>query len=166
MKPSLKVNEEGELSLSGEALGKLLQAVLNSGASFRFRAKGYSMSPFIKDEDIITISPLLSKIRPGQIVAFLHPETGKLVVHRVIKKKGDFYLIKGDRGLDIDGEIPRGDILGTVTDVEREGKKVSLGLGSGRSLIAFFSSKRLLHLILFPVKKIVNLFKFKKTDHG
>jgi hypothetical protein len=78
----------GEGTISNRALSELLQAVLDKGMPFRFRAPGFSMSPFIRDGDVITISRL-SGDSPGQgtVVAFSQPKTGKLIVHRVVVKK-------------------------------------------------------------------------------
>ncbi len=75
-KPALFSKKGGELKLSGPDLIELLQAVLDKGVPFRFRAKGFSMTPFIKDGDVITIFPLEgSRPRLGDIVAFTHPVT-------------------------------------------------------------------------------------------
>jgi len=52
------IEKEAELSISGSTLIELLEAVLSQEASFRFQAKGLSMSPFIKDGDMVTVSPL------------------------------------------------------------------------------------------------------------
>lgn len=155
-KPALFSAKGGELSLSGPALVELLQAVLDKGMPFRFRAKGFSMSPFIKDGDVITVSPLSSAPpRLGEVVAFVHPALEKLVVHRVVGKRGNSYCTRGDSALKMDGLIAEADILGHVTRVERDGKAVSLGLGPERLLIAFLTRRGLLLPFLRPVWKLV-----------
>ncbi len=145
-KPAIFSVKRGELALSGQALLDLTQAALAKGAQFRFCAKGLSMYPFIKDGDLITISPLSdAPLRPGDIVAFVRLRTGKLVVHRVIRRMGDFFFIKGDNNTPGDGEIvPRAKILGCVTKVERNGKEMLLGFGPERLLIAFLNRRSLL----------------------
>ncbi|HSQ35836.1 MAG TPA: hypothetical protein VLQ89_07595, partial [Candidatus Binatia bacterium] len=45
------------------------------------------------------------------------------LVHRVLRKKGDRVLIKGDNCTTADGWIPTENLLGIVTRVERKGKK-------------------------------------------
>ena len=139
-KPAVFSIKGGELSLSGQALLDLTQTVLAKGARFRFYARGSSMYPFIKNGDLITISPLSdAPLRPGDIVAFARLETGKLVVHRVIRRMGNFFSIKGDNAPG-DGEIvPRAKILGRVNKVERNGKEAILGFGPERLLIAFLN---------------------------
>jgi signal peptidase I len=141
--------------LSGEALIDLIKAVLEKEASFRFRAKGFSMSPFVKDGDIITIAPRQkSPVRRGDIVAFVHPLTGKPIVHRVIKKEGAFLRIRGDRLQAEDGLIPESNILGIITEIERAGRRIYLGLGFERYLIALLSERALLSGLMF---KLANL---------
>jgi hypothetical protein len=142
---SLFVRDGGMGKLSGKAMVALLRAVTENGKPFRFKASGFSMYPFIRNQDILTISPLPPGYpRFGNVVAFLHPETGKLVVHRVVGRMGDSYLTKGDNSSELDGLISESSILGYVTNVEREGRSISLCLGPERALIAFLSHKNLL----------------------
>ena len=47
-----------DLPLSGAAMLGLLEGVLSRGVPFRFRAGGSSMAPFIRDGDVISVSPL------------------------------------------------------------------------------------------------------------
>jgi signal peptidase len=145
MKPARLVRKEGELPLSGEAMTELMRAVLAKGKPLRFRAKGLSMSPFIKDGDVVTVRPLGgARPRTGDIVAFLHPATGKAAVHRIVRETAGLFSLKGDNLPDGDGPLSLGQILGTVCRVERAGKNVRLGRGGGRALIASLSRSGLL----------------------
>ena len=155
-KPTLFCTKDGELKLSGSDLIALLKAILDKGARFRFRAKGFSMSPFIKDGDIITVSPLTGgTTRSGDVVAFIRPKIKKLVIHRVVGKKKDYFHIKGDNIPNIDELIPGINILGRVTRVERNGKEVFLGLGPERFLIALLTRTGLISQLLTPFWKLV-----------
>lgn len=144
----------------------LLSDVLANGSQCRFRAIGHSMYPFINDGDVIIISPLLSSPRIGDVVAFINPETGRLAIHRVIRKKGDTYLIKGDNISEAYDIVQKENILGFVTKIERNGKKFSVGLGPAKVLIAFLTRKSLLNRIrmsplsflLIPVRRIFRHF--------
>jgi len=147
-KPTLFVKKREELSLSSPHLEALMKGVLDAGASFRFRCKGFSMSPFIKDGDVLTIVPLQGPApRFGEVVVFTHPSTNKLIIHRVIKKKRGASLTMGDNIPDPDGFIAKAHIFGRVIKVERNGVKLLLGLGPERSLIAFMTRWRLLPLL-------------------
>lgn len=139
--PRLGVVRGQELPLSGQALLELLRAVLARGVPFRFRARGWSMAPFIRDGDVITVSPLRNAPpRVGEVVAFARPGAGNLVVHRVVARCGAGSLVAGD-GVEqfTDGVIPAQNLLGRVTRVERNGHDVWLGLGPERIVIAWLS---------------------------
>jgi signal peptidase len=140
-KPDLHLIHGKNLSISGPALLELMREVLAKGVPFRFQAKGWSMSPFIRDKDVIVIVPL-SNTRPqmGDVLAVIHPETGRLVVHRVIGMGIRACLIQGDNLFGAnDGWVPIEKILGRVTRVEREGRRIRLGIGPERYGIALFS---------------------------
>lgn len=145
------LSQSSSLSLD-QFLVELVKEVLDKGAVCRFQVKGYSMSPFIKDGDMITLSPVAgSSPGLGDVIAFTHPKTEKLLIHRVIWKNRDAYLLKGESSLEPDGLIKKENILGLVTKVERKGKRIFLGLGPERFLIALLTRKNLLLPILSPL---------------
>jgi signal peptidase I len=157
-KPEFSVVKGSELSLSGPALVQLLRAVLGKGVPVRFRAKGFSMSPFIKNEDVVTLSPLKdASPSVGDVIAFVTQGTDKLCVHRVVGKKGDLWVAKGDNSSEADESAPIESILGFATRVERDGKEVFLGLGPERFLIAFLGGRGLLLPLLLPLWKLLRV---------
>ena len=168
---SLLKPQEPEIAFSGKEAKEihssgpddfvgLLRATLNKGTLFRFRAKGFSMSPFIRDDDVITVAPLRDMSpRVGDIVAFASPCTHRLMVHRVVAERKNSYLIRGDHAPTSDGLIPSIHILGRVTRVEREGKGTLLGLGPERFLIAFAARMGLFSNLLLPIwRRIRRIF--------
>jgi hypothetical protein len=140
--------EGGELPLSGVALLALMQEVLRKGRPFRFRAGGSSMQPLIWGGDVLTLAPL-SQAAPrfGDVVAFVHPANQRLVVHRVIARRGPVFAIRGDNGGENDW-VSGDNVLARVTRVEREGRSVRFGLGPERFPIALLSSLGLLQIAL------------------
>jgi len=160
----IRLVEDNEFSISNLVLKDILEAVISRKKSLRFQAKGFSMFPFICNNDLVTISPFLnSYIGLGQIVAFLCPPKQSLVIHRIIGRKAHGYIFKGDNVFAIDGVIPRENILGYVSRVERKGKIINWGLGWPRRLIVFLSRARILPLFsrlarLMPlaIKKFLN----------
>ena len=155
-RPVLFSMKGGELKLSGPDLLELLRAVLDKGVPCRFRAKGSSMAPFIRDDDLITVSPSFdSRIRPGDVGAFVRPNRGTLAVHRIVGKKDGYFLAKGDNKHNENEVIPNANLLGRVSGVERNGKRVSLGLGPERYLISFLNRNGYLSPIFFYLSKII-----------
>jgi len=148
--------KDDQLLLSGQDLVGLVRTVFNKGLPFRFWAGGASMYPFIKNGDIITLSPLSGNLpRLGDVVAYVSPETERFIVHRVIKKIDDAFLISGDALRGSDGVIPKASILGYVTRVERNGRRPFLGLGPERLMIAFLIRRQLLKPILRYVRFLI-----------
>jgi len=138
-----------------EVLPDLVMEVVSKGVKCRLQAKGYSMSPFIKDSDMLTISPIVdSSPGFGDVIAFIHPRTEKLIIHRVVGKIGDACLVKGENALEPDGLIERKHMIGIITGVERKGRKVFFGLGPERFLIALLTRTNLLRPVLRLVRGI------------
>lgn len=117
----------------------LMTAVLHRGASFRFTASGQSMSPFIHHEDVITIKS--TSLRLGDIVAYVNPVNSRLAVHRIIHRSNEKILLKGDNNSIADGWFPASDILGRVVLIEHGGKRVKIGVGVERILLAWLSRR-------------------------
>jgi len=150
---------EDEQSIPGSTLTSLLKGVLGMGASFRFRANGVSMTPFIKQGDLVTLSPYAgSSPRLGDVAAFFFPGTEKLTIHRVVGKRGNGYLLKGDNANAVDGVIPPENILARVKKVERGGREIRLGLRQERYAIALLARSGLLPSLFSPLCKIIRLF--------
>jgi signal peptidase I len=136
------------ISLSAPVIMELIEAVHEKGASFRFQARGYSMTPAIRDGDVITVSPLNDLMpRRGDVVAFRHPDRPQMLVHRVLHAQGKKYFIKGDNCPDADGWVPAENILGLITVVERQGEAI---FWPNRSNPFFWSNSILLFYPLWP----------------
>ncbi len=132
-------------SISHAQLIELIKTVLEKKSCMKLRAEGYSMNPFIKNGDILTISSVaIGGVKLGDIVAFKLPETNSLAIHRIIKIAGNSCLIRGDCCSEPDGFIPKKDILGSVSRIERIGGRVRLGIGPGKVIIAFLNGKNIL----------------------
>ena len=146
------VHEGGSCSISNKYLIDIIRDVLARDLRFRFEAPGFSMSPFIRDRDIITLIPYYgTSCSIGVVVAFVRPGTGQLVVHRIVAASKDGWRLKGDNNPEEDGVIPHAAILGQVIRVERAGKSIRPGLGPERVIIALLSRWRLLSYPLYPI---------------
>ena len=135
--PSYVVSAGGELHLSNPGQLALLRGMAEHGAALRAMVRGVSMSPFIRDQDVLTIAPMNGRTPAvGEVVAFIQPDTGRVAIHRVIARAGLGWLVRGDNCPRADGVVMGQDIIGCVTRVERLGREVRLGLGPERAWIA------------------------------
>ncbi len=122
-------------------LADLLRASMADGNTVCFNAPGKSMEPFIRSGDTIFVAPIGKRsIQTGEVIAFVHPENGRVLAHRAVRiAKGRFYS-KGDNTSALgDGWIGFEDVLGRVVRVQRHGKDHHLGLGREKWLIARLS---------------------------
>lgn len=107
------VKDQPESALFRQFAGELISA----RRSFRFQAKGRSMLPTIEDGEILHVMPISNRnIRTGDIVFFRNGAEFK--AHRVIAKKRQSFVTRGDAGIQADGEIMRDQILGVVSAKE------------------------------------------------
>jgi hypothetical protein len=132
---------QGEFVAETDVLIDLLLQTLSHGNTFRFNASGRSMEPFIHSGDTVSIVQLLSSLpRLGDVLAFIHPLDGRLLLHRMIQKKGNEYLMKGDNLSDYsDGWVSAQQLLGKVSHIDRGDRKIWFGLGVEKRLIALLS---------------------------
>ena len=153
--PSFCEIKQEELVLSAEALASLMKLVLARGSKFRFRARGSSMHPFIKNDDVLTITPVsLKELKTGDVIAFLRPGSGNPAVHRIVRLSDDVLITKGDNNRETDGSLPEESILGRIELVERRGKKLRLGLGFEKLIIAFLTG----HGLWLPIFRVAGFF--------
>ena len=162
------MSKANEFIVSNVVLSELIGAVTGKNKSLRFEAKGFSMFPFICNGDIVTVSPFSNAIDVGQAVIFTQPRTQALILHRVVGKKANNYIIKGDNALAIDAAVPGQNILGYVSGLERKGRRITLGLGKERYLIVFLSRTRILplffrltRLVPYPLREFLRQRMFK-----
>ncbi|HYI12175.1 MAG TPA: S24 family peptidase [Thermoanaerobaculia bacterium] len=92
--------------------------LLQRGHAVQFRARGDSMHPFIREDDVLQVEPG-REARVGDVVLVLF-ERG-LTAHRVIRRD-DRIVTRGDNAAEADGPVSH--VLGVVTAVERNGKHV------------------------------------------
>ncbi len=130
--PALLVVRDGEARLSGHALAELCREILGRRATFRFRAKGSSMAPFIREGDVLTVAAWDDRApRRGDVAAFAYPGVGKLAVHRIVRVGDDAAWLRGDNGGPREGPVDVVDVIGRVVRVERGGREAGFALRSG-----------------------------------
>jgi uncharacterized repeat protein (TIGR01451 family) len=100
--------------------------LLNRGLSVRFEARGASMSPCIRDGEIVYVTAVIvSKLRKGDIV--LLKSNDGFRVHRLVVADAakDFFVTRGDCGQEDDPAVRGNQILGAVVAKEvKLGKKL------------------------------------------
>lgn len=87
-----------------------------------------SMSPYIKEGDVVLVQHASRRFRVGDVVVFKRGE--ELVAHRVISVRGrgkdTIYSTKGDNLRSFDAPVPQSSVLGVVICIRKDGKSIHL----------------------------------------
>ena len=103
-----------------------IRVVLDSGGEFRMYPKGTSMLPLLRQNiDSVVLEKPKGALKRGDI-AFYQRDNGAYVLHRVIRAKGDSYIMCGDHQIIPEHGIEQQHIIGVVTRIYRGEKCLSL----------------------------------------
>ena len=98
-------------------LAAVARAVLERGGTFRFRARGQSMTPAVRDGETLEIAPLGDDpVRFGEVILYEDPGRG-LVVHRVREVDAGMVRAGGDRSPSKEESVPISVVIGRVIGV-------------------------------------------------
>lgn len=95
------------------------------------------MLPVIEDGQVLHVEPVgRGRLKSGDIVLFRRD--GEFKAHRILQKKGEFFVTRGDAAMNIDGEVARAQIVGRVVakECQRSGRLVALAGAAAR--VRFF----------------------------
>lgn len=146
------VAREVAIALDGSEMAGLVEELAARGVPVRFQAKGGSMSPWIRDGDVVTVAPIGGEAvggnengqsprapRLGDVAAFRRQPSGRLTVHRLVRREAEGWIARGDRLAGEDGSVRREELLGLVTRVERAGREIWVPRGLAGLLLARLS---------------------------
>lgn len=141
-------------AISEKQFINLSQDVLRRGGIFRFKARGWSMFPAIRNGDILNIEPVgKNEIRLGDII-FFRTNNKNVVVHRIIKKSlsndRQFLIVRGDFSKGCEGVFLE-NVLGRLKSIERNSKIIHLDYGKGRFIDKFYCN-------IAPIIKLLKNF--------
>jgi hypothetical protein len=114
------------------AVHELVMQELRAGRGVSLTVTGHSMTPAIRSGDRLTLEPLRRTPRLGDVLAC--DSEGRLVVHRLVAWERCRAVVRGDVAPACDPPLAAGAALGLVTRIERGGREVRCGPGSGRAL--------------------------------
>jgi signal peptidase I len=107
---------------------------------------GRSMRPLIKENDAVVLKLPDREIRKYDVVLYTD-KTGRHILHRVIGKRGNLFVIRGDNTF-IKEFVPENNILAYMISFNRNGKKRDTGAFSYR----FYSR---IWLFIYPLRLVL-----------
>ncbi len=105
-----------------------VEAELAEGRPVRFRLKGNSMFPLLRNgKDVVVLEKCPAEsLQPMDVVLFRY--RGKHVLHRIIRREGERLLIQGDGSIVAKEECKVDDVVGKVVQICRpSGKEIPVG---------------------------------------
>ncbi len=108
---------------------KLRKEAISKGHSVQTVASGYSMFPFLRKGDLLTVEPVpMETIKRGDIVVFEIGE--KWIAHRVIKIRSNpesfEFLLRGDTCMAFDPIVYSENYIGIIRDFTRKNSKKNM----------------------------------------
>ncbi len=147
------------LNLKREDFASIAQEVLGRGRALRFTTKGTSMSPFIRNGDVVEVVPVKGKINLGDIV--LHRSRhGNPIIHRVIRKNKESIITKGDSLSGFDQALLSRQVLGRVAVVEKNGWHVRLDRPTIRLINILLATISPFSLLIYPSLRFMKPVSF------
>ena len=142
------------LKLNMDEIVPLIKEVIYSGATFRLFPHGTSMQPTIKEgKDSVELSAP-STINVLDAVLYQR-ENGQYVLHRIVKKHGEYLDMCGDNQIDIEKNVETHRVIAKVTGIYRGDKYISSQDKSFKKEIRKLYRKKSLRRIYHRIIKII-----------
>ena len=132
---------------------------------------GTSMSPYIREGDVLLVQHALHTIRLGDVIVFRR--AGGLIAHRVvlIKKHGNssVYRTKGDNARSLDAPIPQSSVLGRVVRIQKNNRSINLEKAHAKLLnfvlaLSSYAMGVLYKFAIFGCRFLISKWKQTKED--
>ena len=150
--------EKTPKKVSLEQIFPVIEEKLKSGGLVTFGPHGTSMLPLIREgKDTVTLS---AKI-PAKVgdVAFYQRPDGQFVLHRIVGKDSDGFVLCGDNQTILGKGVPKDWIIAVMTSVTRDGKEILCESFRYRFyakvLLPLWKGKLLLRKVLRKIKRII-----------
>ena len=100
--------------IANECFFAWVESEIKSGRSVKFRVKGNSMMPLLRNgKDEVVVGPYdKEELKLFDVILFR--QTDRYVLHRIIQKRGSRYLMQGDGVCRFYEECEDTDIIGVV----------------------------------------------------
>ncbi len=130
----------------------VIREVVSSGGDVAIIASGTSMEPFIRDKkDKITLRKPQGSLKKGD-VPFYKRKNGQFVLHRIIGRDENGYILRGDNQWVKEYGVKDGDVLAVLVSVEKNGKVHSIDGVYCRSYRFFMPAIRWIRRIANSIK--------------
>ena len=115
-----------QINIATQQIFEEVSKIVAEGGMVTITAVGYSMNPgIVHMRDQITLGPWTdSDIRPGT-VALVRDLRGNIVLHRIIKRKGNHILLEGDGNIGQKEKATLDGIAGIMHSITRKNRIIT-----------------------------------------
>ena len=112
-----------QINIATQQIFEEVSKIVAEGGMVTLTAVGYSMNPgIVHMRDQVTLGPWTdSDIRPGT-VALVRDLRGNVVLHRIIKRKGNYILLEGDGNIGQKEKATLDGIAGIMHSITRKNR--------------------------------------------
>ena len=112
-----------QINIATQQIFEEVSKIVAEGSMVTLTAVGYSMNPgIVHMRDQITLGPWTdSDIRPGT-VALVRDIRGNIIIHRIIKRKGNYILLEGDGNIGQKEKATLDGIAGIMHSITRKNR--------------------------------------------
>ncbi len=151
------------IQLAKEEFAELATDLLGFGHAVSFPAAGSSMSPFIRNGDILTaVSVPFDSLVTGDIILYRRCD-GIPVAHRIIDRSminsESAVLVRGDARLCASERVPLSRIDGKIIGIHRSGRNIPIGPTARTMALVWINLQPLSNLSLQVVRFILRSFR-------
>lgn len=133
-------------------LEPIIKEKLDSGATVTIQPKGISMLPLIRQgQDEVILKKPTGRLNKYDI-PFYKRESGQFVLHRIVKKRKNDYVLCGDNQIEYEYGITDNMIIAVVEAIKRDGKTIPV---TDKEYMKY--SKR--HLLKTKKKRVISRIK-------
>ena len=119
------------------------EELLLRDGSFVYKTRGVSMEPMLRqDRDLVVIEKADGVLKKYDVA--LYKRGGDYVLHRVIKVKDGYYIIRGDNTY-ANEKVKYSRVIGVLSGFDRKGKEYSASNGAYRAYSRFW-------VFIYPIR--------------
>ena len=109
------------MEIDSRIVYEMAEERLAAGATVKICFGGESMLPTLSKTDSVILAPIDGEPRVGDVLFFHYH--GMRVVHRLVGREGDYYIMQGDNNYATE-RVLRSDLLARLQAVERQGGRL------------------------------------------
>ena len=133
-------------------LSEAMSLVLEAGGEISFVTAGFSMLPLLRNRmDKVFLKKPVKELEKGDVI-FYKRENGAYVLHRIIGKRHDGYVLRGDNQTDIEYAVSKEQVLAVLQKVVRaDGKEIKCDSVKYKIYVFFLPLVRLFRFKIYPI---------------